>query len=150
MNSPQPLSALQRGARSLFTPFFCLQEKGDRGMSTWRIEEYFKFLLVIRDSHLFYMSFLLKFSISRRFIRIRLKAYPISSTGTVRRRIPKISGLLYHTTSPSINVPVRMAFTMKKGMRMTRKERKKVFKTLILETNAAKRIKIISTEYIKV
>jgi hypothetical protein len=51
MNSPQPLSALQRGAKKLFTPFFCLQEKGDGGMSTCKLEEYTKYLLFISDSH---------------------------------------------------------------------------------------------------
>jgi hypothetical protein len=47
MNSPQPLSALQRGAKKLLSPFFCLQEKGDGGMSTCKVEEYFRFLLFI-------------------------------------------------------------------------------------------------------
>jgi hypothetical protein len=42
MDSPQPLSALQRGAKKLITPFFCMQEKGDRGMSTFEKEVYFK------------------------------------------------------------------------------------------------------------
>jgi hypothetical protein len=34
MNSPQPLSASQRGAKKHLSPFFCLQEKGAGGMST--------------------------------------------------------------------------------------------------------------------
>jgi hypothetical protein len=51
MNSPQPLSALQRGAKKLHTPFFCLQEKVAGGMSTYKTEEYFKFLLFISDSY---------------------------------------------------------------------------------------------------
>jgi hypothetical protein len=57
-NSPQPpakagqaLYDFQRGAKKLLTPFFCLQEKGDRGISTCKLEEYFKFLLFIPDSH---------------------------------------------------------------------------------------------------
>jgi len=49
INSPQPLSASQRGAKKLFAPFFCLQENpacgidevnGDGGMSTCIIEEF--------------------------------------------------------------------------------------------------------------
>jgi hypothetical protein len=43
---------LQRGAIELLTPFFCLQEKGDGGMSTCKVEEDFKFLLFIPDSHI--------------------------------------------------------------------------------------------------
>ena len=39
MNSPQPLSASQRGAKKHLSPFFCLQEKGAGGMSTWKTEE---------------------------------------------------------------------------------------------------------------
>jgi len=31
-NSPQPLSASQRGAKSLTTPFLCLQENPARGI----------------------------------------------------------------------------------------------------------------------
>jgi hypothetical protein len=31
MNSPQPLSASQRGAKKLLPPFICMQEKGDGG-----------------------------------------------------------------------------------------------------------------------
>ena len=67
MNSPQPLSASQRGAKKPHTPFFCLQENpacgidevnGDGGMSTCKIEEYFKFLLFISDTHLIYYAFL--------------------------------------------------------------------------------------------
>jgi len=34
MNSPQPLSALQRGAKKLHSPFFCTQEKGVGGLSS--------------------------------------------------------------------------------------------------------------------
>jgi hypothetical protein len=50
MYSPQPLSALQRGAKSLLTPFFCLQEKGAGGMSTCKVEKYSQLLLFIPDS----------------------------------------------------------------------------------------------------
>jgi len=48
-NSPQPLSASQRGAKRLLAPFFCLQENpacgidevnGGGGMSTCIMEEY--------------------------------------------------------------------------------------------------------------
>jgi hypothetical protein len=34
MNSPQPLSASQRGAKNLHAPFFCPQEKGAGGLSS--------------------------------------------------------------------------------------------------------------------
>ena len=34
MNSPQPLSASQRGAKKPHSPFFCLQEKGAGGLSS--------------------------------------------------------------------------------------------------------------------
>ena len=34
MNSPQPLSASQRWAKKLHSPFFCPQEKGARGLSS--------------------------------------------------------------------------------------------------------------------
>ena len=34
MNSPQPLSASQRGAKKLRSPFFCQQEKGAGGLSS--------------------------------------------------------------------------------------------------------------------
>jgi len=33
-------SALQRGAKSPLTPFFCSQEKGAGGMSTCKVEKY--------------------------------------------------------------------------------------------------------------
>jgi hypothetical protein len=49
MNSPQPLSALQRGAIELLTPFFCPQEKGDGGMSSW----IFKIFFVSINNHKF-------------------------------------------------------------------------------------------------
>jgi len=51
MNSPQPLSAPQRGAKKDLPPFFCLQEKGAGGMSTCMIKTFLRLLLFIPDSH---------------------------------------------------------------------------------------------------
>jgi hypothetical protein len=65
MYSPQPLSASQRGAKKLLTPFFCQQENpacgidevnGAGGMSTCKVEENSKFLLFIPDCHLIFVS----------------------------------------------------------------------------------------------
>jgi len=39
INSPQPFSASQRGAKKASPPFFCLQEKGAGGMSACKTEE---------------------------------------------------------------------------------------------------------------
>jgi len=61
MNSPQPLSASQSGAKKILSPFFCLQENpacgidevnGAGEMSTCNTEKYFQLLLFIHDSHI--------------------------------------------------------------------------------------------------
>jgi len=52
MNSPQPLSAPQRGAKMLLTPFFALAEKGEGGMSTCKVKTFLRLLLFIPDSHI--------------------------------------------------------------------------------------------------
>jgi hypothetical protein len=62
MNSPQPLSALQRGAKKLHSLFFCPQEKGavfasssfseGLGVEFMHFQNFSVFLLVIPDSHL--------------------------------------------------------------------------------------------------
>lgn len=52
MNSPQPLSAPQRGAKKDLPPFFCLQEKGAGGMSTCMVKTFLRLLLFIPDSHI--------------------------------------------------------------------------------------------------
>jgi len=46
--------------------------------------------------------------------RTRAEGVTISSIGTVNKRNPIISELLYQTTSAGINVPVKMPFTIKK------------------------------------
>jgi hypothetical protein len=60
MNSPQPLSALQRGAKKLHSPFFCRQENpacgidevnGGRGVEFMHFQDISVFLLLIPDSH---------------------------------------------------------------------------------------------------
>ena len=51
MNSPQPLSASQRGAKKLYSPFFCPQEKGVRGVEFMHFQDIPVFLLLISDSH---------------------------------------------------------------------------------------------------
>ena len=61
MNSPQPLSAPQRGTKKDLPPFFCLQENpacgidevnGAGGMSTCMIKTFLRLLLFIPDSHI--------------------------------------------------------------------------------------------------
>ena len=42
MNSPLPLSAPQRGAKKDISPFFCLQEKGAGGMSTFIVKAFLR------------------------------------------------------------------------------------------------------------
>jgi hypothetical protein len=63
MNSPLPiaigpLSASQRGAKKILSPFFCLQEKGAGGMSTCKVEKQTQLLLFIPDSHNFLFIFI--------------------------------------------------------------------------------------------
>jgi hypothetical protein len=59
MNSPQPLSASQRGAKKLHSPFFCLQEKGAGGLSTC--------IFKLFQSFYYRFPILIKFNIVNRF-----------------------------------------------------------------------------------
>jgi hypothetical protein len=49
-----------------------------------------------------------------------------------------------------MKVPVKIAFTMKKGMRMIGKERKKLFKVVILNKSTADNNNITTSEYTRV
>jgi hypothetical protein len=64
MNSPQPLSALQRGAKIFHSPFFCRQENracgidevnGAGGLSSCNLKISQSILLLIPDSHYKYL-----------------------------------------------------------------------------------------------
>ena len=74
----------------------------------------------------------------------------MSSIGTVKMRGPKISSLLYQTTGFSMKVPVNIAFTTKKGIKITTNVRKYLLIILDLSSSDKTRANINIIRFIRV